>query len=104
MELAVLLEEKRTISINVGPGEVSVTYLPGKFTPPFEERLAQLTIPQALAELVVEWGFTDTGKPVPVSAEAVAALPDFARLAIWQRVREDQVPNLRASSGTASGS
>lgn len=104
MELAVLTEEERTLPVNVGPGEVKITYRPGRFNESFEARLTEITVPQAIAEVVTSWGFTDAGKPVPVTAEAAAALPEFARLAIWQKLREDQVPNRRASSGTASGS
>jgi len=104
MEFDTLLAEKRTITVNVGPGEVPIMYYAGKFSGEFDQRLSEISSEEALVELLAGWGFTRGDDPVPLNLETVNKLPGFAKLAIWKAIQEDQRPNLRASASTNSGS
>jgi len=101
LELSAILEETRTIPVDIGVGAVQITYRTRCTSSAYRAGLADTSSDEMLAENLTNWEFTDNGAPVPVSLEAVQSLPEFAIISIWRAIQEDQLPNRRASAAIA---
>lgn len=85
--LADLKKGRRTISVALPEGTVTMTYRSGEVTLASFEELA--TITRMVANWVESWDLMDGDEMYPISEESVARLPQSFVCAIWDAIGED---------------
>lgn len=101
-----LLRESKTVAADTGWGDLNVKYRVGVWTEAFNQRVLgmntenakQQTFLEAFCELVEGWDFyatkadSESGKPVPLTVEALLNVPGFVLTAVLLEVKADQLP------------
>jgi hypothetical protein len=88
MKLSQLVENRRTVTIPIGSGEITLGYNPAGVTPRMfamiEEvqqeadnaRVVTMTMARMLTQMVTDWDVTDDdGEPLPLTAAAMMDVP-----------------------------
>ena len=94
--------------LDFGDGDtVRMTFDAHRVTPAWvaqtQDRVDQadsLSLPKALAEVILDWDVTDDGAPYPPSAENLAGFPFPAMAVFFERIMEASVPGV--AEGNAS--
>ena len=112
MRLSDLAKDRRTVTVTVNGGTVSVTYRPGGITPQSEDALRELIAEQRagaslvamLSGILVEWDLQDDeGQPYPMDAESLRRLPTVFLSAIAEGISADLRPNQPSGGSSAAG-
>ena len=116
MRLSEIFSERKTVSVPVGEGNLSVTYRPGAITPQLLDQIGSLagieeggddsmamvnafssvasTAVAMVEKAVVEWDLTDdNGNPYPLTTDALRQLPLQFLLTITKAINKDSNPN-----------
>lgn len=100
-ELSSLTRQKPTdVTIDLGDGDtVTLTFDRNRVTPAWVQGAAQrdeqqdaLSLPKALAEVIVSWDVTNDGQPFPPTVENLAELSYPAQKALLEQLMGAAVP------------
>ena len=110
VSLTAVTSERATAQIPIGSDILNVTYNPAAYTPKFEASLKEdeeSTYQSGVAvkmvrALVVAWDLMDGETPVPLTEEALSALPVKFLIAVIQGVTKSFNPNPPSSASSGS--
>lgn len=115
ISFANLVENERTVAIDINGHELHVTYKPSKLSPAFMNRIGEqiedddpLGFAKLFCEVVSDWNLegpmgegeqaVEMGEKVPVEPEYVAWVPGAILRYIIEQIGEDSAPKSRKKS------
>lgn len=98
-KLSVILAATATLTVPIGGEVLTLDYRPNVYTVAWLQQAEQLSIAEALHQLVDRWDLTDdAGEPYPLTVEALTALPVPLLREVWGGIRGDLLPNLPSAT------
>jgi hypothetical protein len=94
IKLSELLNQKKTVTVELKEGPLEITFNPGAFSSKNRENIGDFATVlewyrHFLAGCILEWDLAgEDGKPVPVTEEVLSALPDPYVEAVFEDLRQ----------------